>query len=143
MSKVVVKDDQNRFAQPYTLKFKTSTEYVVQVEVSPPNHVCYVKIGGRTHDHFKVIQNSNDNKIFSFLWSTENCEITGRAYRAVYPCSIKFKGYTQVIFDLQIKFYGRNEEAHYTGQSFSFLELLCSRDNRKKRNMLVRKMSFK
>ena len=141
--KVVVKDDHGRFPQQYTLKLRTSTEYVVQMEVCPPHHICYVKIGGRRHDNFKLLQNSEDKKTVSFLFSTKKCEVTGRAYRAVFPCSIKFKPCTQVVFDLQIKFYKSKEEEHYTGESFSFLELECSGDNGKKKNTVVRKMSFK
>ena len=122
------KDDDQRFEEQYTLKLKTTTEYRITLEIEPIQHVSYVKMGGRkTDDESLILVNqTGERRTLSFFWSTKGIRPTQRAYRYIYPCAVKFRMYSELKFNLQMKVYSRKNVASYnTGRIFSHLYLDC------------------
>ncbi len=112
--RVFYKDDQSRFPHRYTLKLRTASKYNINVGADPAQELSYVKVGGCRYEEFRIINNpggdEEEKTIYNFIWSTKRMGKSGKKYRTVVPCVIKFQGYKEIKFEIMVKFYKREDK---------------------------------
>jgi len=122
---VFYKQDGERFTNQETLKMQTATDYVVKLEITPSIELLTLKFAGVEYP-FDALNNaeSDAKAVYQLTWSTHGIDPTLSRHRADVPCAIKCKGYKELDFKLQIKFYTTEDSKHAVwGQKLSSLNV--------------------
>ena len=80
--------------------------------------------------------------VYNFKWSSHLIKITERKHRTVLPCTIKFKSYKELNFNILVKFYSNDEIAHYSGEPLSFIDVDCKVASGKEKATVFNLMRF-
>ena len=134
---VMYNQDEERFTQNSTLNLKTFALYRFSVETEEVYRVEYVSLGRKTYfnileqhpdrEFFTIVENpSNRSRICSFVYSTDKIRATDRHHRSVLPCSLKLKGYGELMFQLLVNFCYSNKNDHMTGAPLSAINLVAT-----------------
>ena len=133
----------------YTLKLRTKRKYKVSIEVEEGTEVVYIKLGEIIWNKFLVIPNprKHSTKVdYTFLWNTEQMNLTVRKNRAVLPFAVKLRNHAEIEFAALVKFYNEETVNHSKGVPLSFLSLDDSEDGTwkimKRGNRKIYKLKF-